>query len=87
MVIILQYIKKLLSYYNEMKVKLYDKPSDNITAWTLPYKIEDDRINNISIKYSGSDVEWALSCKFLLINLKYLMIYRHKLYLLESESK
>lgn len=86
MVIILQYIKKLLSYYNEMKVKLYDKPSDNITAWTLPYKIEDDRINNISIKYSGSDVEWALSCKFLLINLKYLMIYRHKLYLLESES-
>lgn len=86
MVIILKYINTLLSYYNEMKVKIYDRPVDEITVWTLPYKIEDDKINNISIKYNGSDVEWALSCKFLLINLKYLMIYRHKLYLLECES-
>ena len=86
MVIILQYINTLLDYYNEIKVKLLNKPNaDKISTWGLPYKIEDDKINNISIKYSGSDVEWALSCKFLLIDLKYLMIYRHKLYQLESE--
>lgn len=87
MVIILQYINTLLGYYNEMKVKLLNKPDTvKITAWSLPYRIEDDKINNLSIKYTGSDVEWALSCKFLLINLKYLMIYRHKLYQLESEA-
>ncbi|OBA28058.1 hypothetical protein HANVADRAFT_51778 [Hanseniaspora valbyensis NRRL Y-1626] len=96
MVTILQQVNRLLECYNNIKLeynKELNSAYEDLNKWTLPYTINDDKINNVSIKYTNTssnnaniNIEWALSCKFMLANLRYLMIYRHKLFQLEQQK-
>lgn len=93
MIIILHQIEVLLDYLNKVKLEYLrakDAEAEDRNKWTLPYTINEDKINSVSIKYSASssvNIEWALGCKFMLVNLKYLMIYRHKLFQLKQQNQ
>ncbi|XBW35911.1 hypothetical protein QEN19_001486 [Hanseniaspora menglaensis] len=92
MVLILSHINTLIIYFNKIKAD-YNGTEDKPSEWTLPYGIKDEKINNVSIKYLGKNgnntvisTEWVLASKFMLVNLRYLMVYRHKLFLMEQQQ-